>query len=129
MRGQEWAPRFLLILGPDLWESRQAVPCRTQRISDKTMRTSLLGIIVAASLATACGRTPLLPPTCMLQADAQALDFGDVEPGGRSVRSVTLTNLGQGMCSVPAPTMGESTDPAFSVAGMPRSPMLVSPGQ
>ena len=47
----------------------------------KTTAAMTIWFLGFALLALGYGRTPLLPPTCDLQIDPVAIDFGSVLPG------------------------------------------------
>jgi hypothetical protein len=74
----------------------------------------------------ACGRTPLLPPSCDITIDPTAVDFGQVPPGQTATREVYLGNRGAAECHLSNIGASPTSDAWFSVVA-PAS-MVVPPG-
>jgi Abnormal spindle-like microcephaly-assoc'd, ASPM-SPD-2-Hydin len=78
-------------------------------------RCWLVGVCALSLLLMACGRTPLLPPSCDLKIAPAALDFGDVPPGQAVTRELHLTNDGSAECTLSNLGLSANTDAEFSV--------------
>jgi hypothetical protein len=68
--------------------------------SMKTAVATTVWVLGLSLLCSACGRTPLLPPTCYLQVDPVAIDFGAVLPGNVLTRQVRVGNDGGAVCGL-----------------------------
>ncbi len=85
-----------------------------------------LWILCPLLLVVACGRTPLLPPSCDITIDPVALDFGQVLPGEAATQEVRVGNRGGGECHLLNIGTSPTSDAWFSVTS-PTS-MLVPSG-
>ncbi len=84
-----------------------------------------LWMLSAAVLASACGRTPLLPPSCVLHLEPAALDFGQVSTSAPATRSLALANQGSAACTIANVGLGPDSDLAFALGpGVPTSLVL-----
>jgi hypothetical protein len=85
-------------------------------------------ILCAPFFLLACYRTPLLPPTCLIEVAPASLDFGAVAPANQSTRNVGVTNSGGGDCHLSGVAFASSSDPSFSLGYTPTS-LVVPSGQ
>jgi hypothetical protein len=65
---------------------------------------------------------------CSLAFSPTALDWGTVNPQTATTQSVTVSNTGQGDCSLTNVALSSSTDPDFSLSSLPAMPIAVAPG-
>jgi len=87
-------------------------------------------LLCAPILWGACGgRTPLLPPYCILEVSPSSLDLGEVPPGGQSTRALTISNLGGDACHISGLGLVPSSDPWFVLGPQVPSAWVVDPGQ
>ncbi len=86
------------------------------------------GLLSLALLLSACGRTELLPPRCVLQVEAQAVDFGDVAPGSSASRNIGVANPGSGACLLANPRIADGSDPGFALGEFSPSALVITPG-
>jgi hypothetical protein len=81
-----------------------------------------------ALLWSACGRTPLFPPTCHLQVDPVAIDFGAVLPGNMLTRQVRVANDGGAVCSLSGIAIGGDSSGWFTLSVVAPEPIAVPAG-
>ncbi len=86
------------------------------------MTVRLLGF---ALLCSACGRTPLLPPSCHLQVDPVAIDFGAVLPGNMLTRQVHVANDGGAGCSLTGLALSGDSSGWFTLSGNMPEPIAL----
>jgi hypothetical protein len=86
-------------------------------------------ILCAPILLGACGRTPLLPPSCIVKVDPSALDFGEVSPGGQATRTFTIANHGGDACHIAGFGLAPSSDPWFALGPQVPAALVVKPGE
>jgi hypothetical protein len=92
-------------------------------------RFASTSILCAPLLWGACGRTPLLPPSCTIEVDASGLDLGDVPPGGQATRTLAIANLGGAECHISGLGLSPSSDPWFTVGPPGSTAFVVRPGE
>jgi hypothetical protein len=95
----------------------------------KTVAATTTWFLGFALWGLACGRTPLLPPTCHLQVDPPAIDFGAVLPGDLLTRQVRVGNDGGALCTLTGIAISADSSAWFTLlAGTPES-IAVPPGK
>jgi hypothetical protein len=72
------------------------------------------GVFLVVGLG--CGRTPMLPPSCLIDVEPRTLDFSEVAPGQSATRSLRVANNGGGDCNLASMGMSPDSDPWFSMA-------------
>jgi hypothetical protein len=77
---------------------------------------------------SACGRTPLLPPMCLLQLDAQTVDFGEVPPGTSASKNIGFSNQGGETCWLAPPRLTDTSDPGFALGAFEPPALRIEPG-
>src|ERR1039458_874086 len=88
----------------------------------KTVAATMTWFLGFALLGSACGRTPLLPPTCHLQVDPPAIDFGAVLPGDLLTHQVRVGNDGGALCTLTRIAISADSSGWFTLsAGTPES--------
>jgi len=91
----------------------------------KAAATTMLGF---ALLCAACGRTPLLPPSCHLRVDPAAIDFGSLLPGTSDMREVAVANDGGAVCTLGHILITDASSSWFGLsAGTPEA-VTIPPG-
>jgi hypothetical protein len=89
----------------------------------------LLWVLSIPLLWSACGRTPLLPPQCLLAVDSSTLDFGQVEPFSQATQTLAVSNHGVGACRIANLGFDPNSASDFAlVAGAPTA-MVLQPEQ
>lgn len=84
-----------------------------------------LSLACTCLVLSACGRTPLLPPTCDVAIAPVALDFGSVPPGQGAARDFRISNRGVGECHVANLGISPSSDDGFSTSS-PRTLVIAA---
>ena len=79
-----------------------------------TGRWLLSPVLLALLVVSACGRTPLLPPTCNWVAEQQMVDFGEVAPGTTLTQTPLFDNRGAAVCLASNLRLLAGSDPGFS---------------
>jgi hypothetical protein len=79
-------------------------------------------------LACGGGRTPLLP-TCSLEVDPTALDFGAVAPANHATRTVLVSNRGGASCQIAGIGFSAATDAWFTLAQDAPDALVVQPDE
>ena len=85
-------------------------------------------VVAVALLIAACGRTPLLPPECVLEVEPPALDFGEVAPGHAVVKQVRVANSGGAACGLSNIGLTPSTDGWFGISAANSASLTLKPG-
>jgi len=96
----------------------------------KYPRTGMAGIALCIALLWgACGRTPLLPPSCVVDVAPSALDFGEIPPGEQATQSFTISDLGGAACHISDLGLSPSSDSEFALGPQGATALLVKPGE
>jgi hypothetical protein len=82
-------------------------------------------IVCITLFCLACGRTPLLPPTCAIAIDPSVLDFGVVAPADQVTESVRVSNRGGRDCHLSGVGLVSGSDLWFAVAPDTPAPLVV----
>ena len=106
------------------------------------MRISANTVLAAMALLCGCGRTePLVSRSsihdqpdgsvgaCALELAPDEVDFGDVPLGTQVSSTLTLRNVGEGLCDIARLAIGEGSDPQFALLYPPSTPFSMEAGE
>jgi hypothetical protein len=86
-------------------------------------------ILCTTLLCVACGRTPLLPPTCAIEVAPPTLDFGEVASAGQVTKHVLVANRGGALCQISGLGLSADSDPWFSISPDAPASFVLKPGE
>jgi hypothetical protein len=86
-------------------------------------------ILCAPLLLGACGRTPLLPPSCIVEIEPSALDLVEVSPGEQATGTFQVANVGGAVCHISGLGLGPDSDPGFALGPQVSTAFVLKPGE